>query len=221
MDPAEAKPTDDVPATVAKTWEKITLFAFGTFFLLVLLVISWFDRQPSPSSWFIYISVLAMAAGGIAALLPGAINVTINPGIRAGGALAIAVLVFYFGKDRVTPVQTTQPIHGLTSHLDFPSPVDPQKSDIYVYINATLAASDCVNTPDIAGTPNKQASVQRDSGGIQINYVALNQGDTIWVATKDQAGNWWKSDDLIVPQGELAMNTASLVAVESRIKYGP
>jgi hypothetical protein len=222
MQPADANSGKEDATPAARTWEKVTLFAFGTFFLLVLLVISWFDRQPSASSWFIYISILAMAAGGIAALLPGAINVVINPGIRAGGALAIAVLVFYFGKDRVTVAPLVEVIQGLTSHLDFPSPVDPQKSDVYVYINSTLAARDCVGAaPDFAGTPSKQASIQRDSGGIQINYGMLKPGDTIWVATKDQSGNWWKSDDLVVPQGELAMNSVSLVAVQSRIEYAP
>ena len=49
-------------------WEKITLFVFGTFFFIVLLAIAWLDRRPSGSSWYIYICVLAMAAGGVAAL---------------------------------------------------------------------------------------------------------------------------------------------------------
>ncbi len=222
MQPADANPDKADVTPAARTWEKITLFAFGTFFLLVLLVISWFDRQPSTSSWFIYICILAMAAGGVAGLLPGAINVDINPGIRASGALAIAVLVFYFGKDRVTAASMVQVVEGLTSHLDFPSPVNPQQSDVYVYINSGLAARDCVSaTPDFAGTPSKQAQIQRDSGGIQVNYAAVKQGDRIWVATKDQSGNWWKSDDLVVPQGELAMNSVSLDAVKSRVEYAP
>jgi hypothetical protein len=220
--PDKADATALAATAPARTWEKITLFAFGTFFLIVLLIISWFDRQPSISSWFIYICVLAMAAGGVAALLPGAINVDISPGIRGGGALAIAVLVFYFGKDRVTAAPIVQVVEGLTSHLDFPTPVNPQQSDVYVYINSSLAARDCVTgAPDFTGTPNNQASIQRGSGGIQVNYAKVKQGDNIWVATKDQSGNWWKSDDLIVPQGELSMNSVALVAVKSRVENAP
>ena len=81
-----------------RDWEKPTLFVFGTVFFIVLLAIAWLDKSPSKSSWYIYNWVLAMAAGGIAALLPGAINVNLNPGIRASGAIAVAVLAFYFGK---------------------------------------------------------------------------------------------------------------------------
>jgi len=53
-----------------QNWEKITLFVFGSVFFTVLLAIAWLDRHPSHSSWYIYLWVLAMAAGGVAALLP-------------------------------------------------------------------------------------------------------------------------------------------------------
>ena len=212
-----------IPATAAatpapRTWEKITLFAFGTFFVIVLLMIAWFDRQPSTSSWYIYICVLAIAVGGVAALLPGAINVEINPGLRGGGALALAALVIWFGKELApSPPPPVSFIEGLSSHLDFPSPVDPQNSDVYVYINAKLAAVQCPSgRPELFGAPTNQATIHRDWGGISVGYNHLKQGDRVWIAAKDPNGNWWKSNDLVVPQGELTMNGSNLVAVQAR-----
>jgi general stress protein CsbA len=51
----------------SSVWEKVTLFIFKSVFLTALLVIAHFDKNPSYTSWYIYVCVLAMAAGGIAA----------------------------------------------------------------------------------------------------------------------------------------------------------
>jgi hypothetical protein len=207
-----------------RDWEKITLFVFGTFFFIVLLAVAWLDRHPSNSSWYIYIWVLAMAAGGVTALLPGAINVNLNPGIRAGGAIAVAVLVFYFGKD--TPTNDTI-VQGLKSHLDTPqgSVIDPS-SDVYVVINSKLAAYNGSAQRDLDFGVNdwkgaKKVTVVRGPGGVQIVYGALAQGDKIDVISKDPSGDWWISNDTIVPEGELAMRKSSLSEVNARVKNGP
>jgi hypothetical protein len=210
-----------------RDWEKITLFAFGTFFFIVLLAIAWLDRHPSGSSWYIYICVLAMAAGGVAALLPGAINVDLHPGIRAGGAIAVAVLVFYFGKDRPTEALMVQ---GLKSHLDAPqgSVIDPA-SDVYVVINSKLATYDKGGFSSVEDlhfglsdwNGAKNVSVKRGPGGIQIVYGALTQGDTIDVISKDPSGHWWVSNDTIVPEGELTMSSSSVDVIKTRFVNGP
>jgi hypothetical protein len=211
----------------SRDWEKITLFAFGTVFFIVLLAIAWLDRHPSNSSWFIYIVVLAMAAGGIAALLPGAINVNLSPAIRATGAIAIAVLVFYFGKDRASEDTIVQ---NLKSHLDAPQGevgIDPS-SDIYVVINSKLAtysrggqATERLDfgLNDWKGT--KHVSVDRGSGGIQISYGVLAQGDRVDVVSKDTSGRWRISNDMIVPEGELAMRDATFPELKARFENGP
>ncbi len=209
----------------SRDWEKITLFVFGTFFFIVLLAIAWADRHPSSSSWFIYICVLAMAAGGVAALLPGTLNVVLHPGIRAGGALAIAVLVFYFGQSRPT---SDTIIQGLKLHLDGPqgSLVDPS-SDVYVTINSKLAAysKGLSGSRDLDFGANdwkgaKQVDVARGAGGIQIDYGTLAPGDKVVVFSKGPSGSWWISNDMIVPEGELAMRNSSIADVKARVENG-
>ena len=210
----------------SRAWEKVTLFAFGTAFFTVLIAIALLDKHPSKSSWYVYTCVLAMAAGGVGALLPGAINVNLHPGIRAGGAIAIFVLVFFYGKDKVTEETIVQ---GLKSHLDSPNggAIDPS-SDVYVVVNSKLAAygkgglgAEDLNfgTNDWKGT--KKASVERGAGGIQIVYGSLAQGDTIDIIAKDRSNDWWISNDMTVPEGELGMRMTSLAEVKRRFADGP
>lgn len=54
------------------------------------------DRQPSPIGILIYRVVLALAAAGIGAVIPGMISVDINPFIRAGGAIALFAIIYWF-----------------------------------------------------------------------------------------------------------------------------
>ena len=208
-----------------RDWEKPTLFVFGTVFFIVLLAIAWLDKSPSKSSWYIYNWVLAMAAGGIAALLPGAINVNLNPGIRASGAIAVAVLAFYFGKD----LAENKNVQGLQSHLDAPEGVgiDPS-SDVYVVIDKKLAAYDKggIGTEDLHFGERdwkgaKKVSVDRGNGGIQISFGPLIQGEKMNVISKDSSGIWWISNDMTVPQGELQMKSQPFSEVKNRFENGP
>jgi hypothetical protein len=191
------------PGTVSdpRDWEKITLFVFGTFFFIVLLAMAWVDPHPSASSWYIYIWVLAMAAGGVAALLPGAIEVKLNPGIRAGGAVAIAVLVIYFGQGRATDDKIVQ---GLKSHLDpVPGSVIDPMSDVYVVINSKLA------------TYKKGGTGPKD-----LDFGVNDWKGAKQASVKRGAGGWLISSDMTVPEGELAMRKSSLDEARERSENG-
>lgn len=76
--------------------DKLLAFSFGVFFALVLLLIALFDRKPSPIGMLIYRVLLALVAAGVGAVLPGMIDVNVNAIIRAGGAIALFVLVYRF-----------------------------------------------------------------------------------------------------------------------------
>jgi len=171
-----------------------------------------------------------MAAGGVAALIPGAINVNLAPGIRAGGAIAVAVLVFYFGKDRAktNPPDNTI-VQGLSSHLDDPhgSPINPA-SDVYVVIDSKLATyfkGGFSSSEDLDFGPKdwqgtKKVDLQRGSGGIQVLYGPLVQGAMINVISKDPSGNWSISNDMRVPEGELTMTNIPVDVIKTRFVNG-
>ena len=73
----------------------ICAFAFGAVFIVVMLIIA--IRIPYPSGFQIltFRVTLALAAGGIAAMLPGFLNVDIPIGVRAGGALAAFAAIYF------------------------------------------------------------------------------------------------------------------------------
>lgn len=76
-------------------WERLAIFVFGVIFVAVLLIIALFYPRPTPFQYTVFQIVLALAAAGVAALIPGLINVKV-PGVSAGGALAVFVVVFFF-----------------------------------------------------------------------------------------------------------------------------
>ena len=87
----------------------VMAFSFGVIFVIVLVVLAVLFPSPSPFVYLVFRVVLALAAAGVAAVLPGFINVEVSPtgtgAIRAGGALAIFVIVYFFNPAKliVTP----------------------------------------------------------------------------------------------------------------------
>jgi hypothetical protein len=73
--------------------DKLIACSLGVIFLAVLMCVAIFDRRPTGTSMFIYRVILSLAAAGFGAVLPGLINIDI-PFVRAGGALALFVLVY-------------------------------------------------------------------------------------------------------------------------------
>ena len=74
----------------------IVVSILGVMLVGVVLRISFAITQPNGLQCFILRVVLSLASAAIAAGIPGFINVEIGPGIRAGGALAVFLLVYAF-----------------------------------------------------------------------------------------------------------------------------
>jgi hypothetical protein len=73
--------------------ETLLAFAFGVICVLLLLVL-----QPKEGQETTFRIVMALAAAGIAAVIPGMLNITAKSGtrftIRAAGAMAVFVIVY-------------------------------------------------------------------------------------------------------------------------------
>ena len=88
----------DPPATISN-WEKIAGLIFGVTFVTALLALSVFIPDPSPTQYATFKTILAMAAAGIGGILAGTIHVkgSIQKwSLRAGGAIALFIIVFFF-----------------------------------------------------------------------------------------------------------------------------
>lgn len=80
----------------SRNWQMLLAFGFGILFVLALLVLTIFVPSPTDAQFFIFRVVLALAAAGIGAIIPGLIEVSVSTSVRAGGAIALFVLVYLF-----------------------------------------------------------------------------------------------------------------------------
>jgi hypothetical protein len=71
-------------------------FAFGVVFVLVLLALALAVPSPTDFQYAVFRIVLALAAAGVAAMLPGSISARIPIGVGAAGALAVFSIVYFF-----------------------------------------------------------------------------------------------------------------------------
>ncbi len=76
------------------TIDKLLAYVFGFVFVIVLLVFAVAIPNPTAFTLFVFRVVLALAAAGIGAVLPGLLEVRL-PAVRAVGALALAAVVYF------------------------------------------------------------------------------------------------------------------------------
>jgi hypothetical protein len=107
-----------------KSWEKLIAFTFGVVFIGVLLAIVFLVPSPTVTQWFVCRVVLALAAAGIAAIIPGLIVVNVSTVVRAGGAIAVFVVVYWFNPPKlVVSDKSGMNIHQTTAGENSPAVV--------------------------------------------------------------------------------------------------
>jgi hypothetical protein len=84
--------------------ERIVAFIFGVVFVMLILALAIWKPNPSPFQYTVFRIVLALAAAGVAAMLPGFIELTVPGWIRAGGALAVFLIVYFYSPVAMTGV---------------------------------------------------------------------------------------------------------------------
>ena len=78
----------------------ILAFAFGAAFVVALVLLAVAFPQPTPFQYTIFRIILALAAGGVAAMIPGLIDLQLARGaavtVSASGALAVFAITYFF-----------------------------------------------------------------------------------------------------------------------------
>lgn len=90
------KPANSTISDKNRYRERIAIFIFGIVFFFIVILFALFKPDPTVTQWFIFRVVLAIAAAGIAVLIPGLLSIEIESKIKVGGAIAVFVLVFWF-----------------------------------------------------------------------------------------------------------------------------
>ena len=95
----------------AQGWELKAIFSFGVVFVLILVLIAVILPQPTEFQQLVFRIVLALAASGIGALVPGFLTIRYKNFLRAGGALAVFAIVYFFNP--ATLVGSNAPKHAI------------------------------------------------------------------------------------------------------------
>ena len=82
-------------------WEKLVAVALGVLFIGAMVALAYLVPKPTATQWFVFRVVLALAAGGVAAVIPGFITANVSKSIRAGGALGVFLLVYWMNPPRL------------------------------------------------------------------------------------------------------------------------
>ncbi|HEY2117145.1 MAG TPA: hypothetical protein VGJ51_18745 [Candidatus Angelobacter sp.] len=201
-----AQPPQNPPEQQSQAWKLIVLFAFAVCAFAILILLAKFDPNPSQTNWYIYLTLLALASAGVAALLPGAINFEVPGSLKAGGALAVFALIFYLGSGKAAPVSST---FTMSAFLTFANPPNPFDSDVYVVVNNKVAKADTTGSHAALyavedQTRNSTIQVNRGAGGLRIDFGKLVPGDRIYVRVFSESKQW-RSDDILVPEGQWSM----------------
>ncbi len=88
-----------------KSVERLLAFGFGVIFVVVLLILAVKFPNPTPFQYTVFRIVLALAAGGVAAMIPGFLTLEVSKWLRAGGALAVFVVVYFYSPAGLTGVK--------------------------------------------------------------------------------------------------------------------
>lgn len=183
-------------------WEKILLFTFSICLIVGLISIALLKPTMSDQQWFICLWALAFGGAGFAAFLPGSIEWQLKPGLKATGAFAVLLLVFYFGKGVTSD-------HGnIKEWLIVPPPVgngpelDLTSAAVYVFQDDVMVKAFNPSPPGWLKPPqsgvNRDIKIERGFGSVKIRLTGAEPGSKLFFIVQD-SDHWWISSELTVP----------------------
>lgn len=104
--------------------ERRLAYLFGIAFVAIILVVALFVPEPSPFQLRVFQVVLALAAAGVATTISGFLRVEVSSSVKAGGAIGVFVVVFFFSPAKLITSEATNGSDGTAPPTDS-TQVDP------------------------------------------------------------------------------------------------
>lgn len=129
----------DTSSKEAKKNEQYLAYGFGLVFIVVILVLAIVFPTPTQFQYTVFRIILALAAAGIAAFIPGFLQVDFKNVVRASGAIAVFVVVYFFSPAQlailnIQPSATIQVIE---------QPIKEAIKDVASLGNKTVKITNC------------------------------------------------------------------------------
>jgi hypothetical protein len=131
--------------------------ASGLFFLVALLVIAFACPNPTDFQYTVFRIILALAAAAFATVIPGILEIVLPNWVRAGGALSVFVIVYFYSPAQLA-VRAAKEIH-----YEPPQSVSQQQladaRDAYRWAVARWEAG-AATLPDVIGADRDLVNVE-------------------------------------------------------------
>ncbi len=154
----------------------IMSFIFGIVFIFSILALLILYPNPTEKQFEIFKIVIALAAGGVAAIIPGSIDLHMRAGakfiLRAGGALGVFVIVFFY-----SPAKWIE--HNSVDSNGMPKLEENNSDEIF---SGALDRSYSKITSPIRSEFNHQEQTATFIDGNCLFIVKLKQNGTYWNA---------------------------------------
>jgi uncharacterized integral membrane protein len=92
----------------SKKHERWAAWGSGIIFLLILFGAVFVTPNPTPFQYTFFRILLALAAAGFIIFIPGFLEVEVSKTVRASGAIAVFVLVYFFAPAQLLPTIRTE-----------------------------------------------------------------------------------------------------------------
>jgi hypothetical protein len=171
---------------MTKAQERKWAFICAVGFIIVLLILALIVKTPTPFQYLVFRIVLALAAAGFAGLLDGFLTITFDKWLRAGGALAVFVIVFFYNPAQL--VKSTEDVE-----IDKPIVGRHSSAGLVAVAEASESPADLV---------------LRDAGGLSAPGILSNRYGTV---TIDHASVLVPTGSTLVANDIYAINGGSLV----------
>jgi len=94
---------------MGKMTDRHWAYLFGFVLVLVILLVVVLQPDLTPQQFVIVRIILAAAVAGVAAMIPGFLQVKVGSWLKAGGAMAVFAIAFFYTPDLVEPIQKPNP----------------------------------------------------------------------------------------------------------------
>lgn len=81
---------------MSKKVQQLLAFVFGVIFVTTLIILAINIPDPTAFQYTVFRVVLALSSAGISAMIPGFLQVNVSELIRAGGALGVFVIIYFY-----------------------------------------------------------------------------------------------------------------------------
>lgn len=170
---------------MTKQQERILAYGFGVFFVATVLIIALFIPNPSPFRYEVFKIVLAIACAGVAAFIPGFLNVEVGRWVRAGGAIAVFIIIFFFSPAKLA-TDTPEPItHGdMYKAIELGQSLEYVKDEIDNHISYKNGDGEFDDMSDMIYTNEKMTVISN------LEYLAFNRNDELSMLRTRTLSQW-------------------------------